>query len=205
MKTFFNLENPVWEFIGNLADLFLLSVLWYLCCLPIFTAGSASTALYYVTLKMVCKQEGYTAHSFLKAFRANLRQSTMIWLVCVAGIGLLCADVYWSLCSGNYFASALLPAFLILSLLFAVYLTFLFPLLARCDNSAKTLMGMCVAISFRDFLPILSALILTVGIFSAGLFLFWPLLLIAPGLAAYLNSFIFHRILEKYHLDLPTD
>lgn len=205
MKGFFNLENPVWVFIGNLADLFLLSVLWYLCCLPVFTAGSASTALYYVTLKMICKQDGYTVKSFFKSFRANLKQSTAIWLICLAIIGILFADVYWALCSGNHFASAFLPAFLILSLLFAVYLTFLFPLLARCDNSVKTLMGMCMAISFRNFLPVLSALILTVGIFSAGIFLFWPLLLIAPGLAAYLNSFIFHRILGKYHLDLPTE
>lgn len=27
---FFSLENPVWKFIGNLADFFILSCLWYL-------------------------------------------------------------------------------------------------------------------------------------------------------------------------------
>ena len=48
---FFSLENPIWKFIGNLADFFLLSCLWYLCCLPVVTAGTATTALYYVTLK----------------------------------------------------------------------------------------------------------------------------------------------------------
>ena len=42
---FFSLENPIWKFIGNLADFFLLSCLWYLCCLPVVTAGAATTAL----------------------------------------------------------------------------------------------------------------------------------------------------------------
>ncbi len=42
----------------------------------------------------------------------------------------------------------------------------------------------------------------TCGLFSFGIFVFWPLLLIAPGLGAYINSFIFNRVLEKYGLGL---
>lgn len=59
---FFSLENPIWKFIGNLADFFLLSCLWYLCCLPVVTAGAATTALYYVTLKD-SPRAGRPAHS----------------------------------------------------------------------------------------------------------------------------------------------
>ena len=58
---FFSLENPIWKFIGNLADFFLLSCLWYLCCLPVVTAGAATTALYYVTLDG--PRAGRPAHS----------------------------------------------------------------------------------------------------------------------------------------------
>ena len=49
----------------------------------------------------------------------------------------------------------------------------------------------------------LSAIIMTAAIFLVGLFVFWPLLLIAPGLSAYLNSYLYNRILEKYGLNLP--
>ena len=42
---FFSLENPIWKFIGNLADFFLLSCLWYLCCLPVVTAGGHNGAV----------------------------------------------------------------------------------------------------------------------------------------------------------------
>ena len=30
----------------------------------------------------------------------------------------------------------------------------------------------------------------------------WPVLLVAPGLAAYCNAFIFNRIFDKYGLSL---
>ena len=78
MNRFFNLDNPVWRFVGNIADMFLLSLLWYLSCLPLFTAGAATTAVYYVTLKLVRNQEGYTFASFRKSFALNFKQGTLI-------------------------------------------------------------------------------------------------------------------------------
>ena len=45
MERFFNIDNPVWRFIGNIADMFLLSLFWYLCCLPVLTIGAGSTAM----------------------------------------------------------------------------------------------------------------------------------------------------------------
>ena len=47
---FFNVDNPVWRFVGNLADFFVLSVLWALCCLLFVTFVASTTALYYVTM-----------------------------------------------------------------------------------------------------------------------------------------------------------
>ncbi len=205
MKRFFDLENPVWRFVGNIADMFLLSVYWYICCLPVFTAGSSTTALYYVTLKLTSHQEGYTTSSFFKAFKSNFKQATVIWIFCLLAAGILFADFYWALKSGSSFGASILPAFIIITLLYLIFLCFIFPLLARCENDTKTLLGMCFAMSIRNFLPILSALVLTVGIFSVGIFVFWPLILIAPGLSAYFNSYIFNHILTKYHLNLPNE
>ena len=48
MRRLFNLENPVWRFIGNIIDMFLLSVYWYVCCLPVVTTGSGKG--YYFSL-----------------------------------------------------------------------------------------------------------------------------------------------------------
>lgn len=203
MSRFFNLENPIWRFIGNLADFFLLSLLWYLCCIPVFTLGCGSTAMYYVTLKMASNQEGYTLASFFRSFKANFKQGTVIWLIFLAVGAVLGIDLYYSLFSGSSFAFLLLPAVGILLLLYGVCLTFVFPFLARCENTTKAILKMTFVLSIRNFLPILSALILTAGMFLFGVFVFWPLLLVTPGLSAYINSFIFNRILGKYHMNLP--
>lgn len=203
MSRFFNLENPVWRFIGSLADLFVLSVFWYLCCIPVFTLGSGTTAMYYVTLKMISNQEGYTISSFLRSFRENFKTATLIWLILLAFGLVLAADFYWSLLSASLFAKAMFITFTVVTVLYLLNFSLIFPLTARCDNSVSALLRMCFAMSVRNFLPVLSTILVTAGMFSAGLFLFWPLLLLAPGLSAYINSYVFHRILKKYHLDLP--
>lgn len=201
MERFFNIDNPVWRFIGNIADMFLLSLFWYLCCLPVFTIGAGSTAMYYVTLKLTSNQEGYTIAGFWRSFRMNLRQSTIIWLIFLGIALILGADIYWSLFSPSSMSMLFLPAFGILILLYLLNLFFIFPLLARCDNTTKALLKMNFVMSLRNALPVLSAVIVTAAVFLVGIFVFWPLLLIAPGFSAYLNSYLYNRILEKYHLD----
>lgn len=203
MGRFFNLENPIWRFIGNLADFFLLSVCWYLCCIPVVTAGCGTTALYYVTMKMAANKEGYTFRSFLASFRANFRPATLIWLLFL-GIGfMLYADFSWCLTGGSLFARSMLITFGIVAVLYLLCLRLVFPLIARCDNTLKALLKMCFAMSIRSFLPLLSTVVVTAAFFSLGIFVFWPLLLVAPGLGAYINSFVFNRMLEKYGLGLP--
>lgn len=203
MARFFNPENPVWRFIGNLADLFALSVLWYLSCLPVVTIGSGTTALYYVTLKLSCNKEGYTIPDWWKSFRRNLKQGTVIWLIFL-GIGaVLAADFYWSTHASGLYAKAMFFTFLVVAVLYVFGLSFIFPLLARCDNTSSALIKMSFAMAIRNFLPTLSVIVLTAGMFLAGVFLFWPILLLAPGLSAYINSYVFNRCFEKYGLNLP--
>lgn len=58
MGSLFNLDNPIWRFMGKLVDVFILTLLWAVCCIPIITIGPASTAVYYVTLKLVRDEVG---------------------------------------------------------------------------------------------------------------------------------------------------
>lgn len=60
LQGLFNYDNPVWRFIGKLGDLIILNVLWIVCSIPIFTIGASTTAVYYVTLKMVRDEEDST-------------------------------------------------------------------------------------------------------------------------------------------------
>mgnify|MGYP000826074887 FL=1 len=55
----FNLDSPVMVFLSKVANLMILNVLTIICCIPIFTAGAAITALYYVTIKMARGDDPY--------------------------------------------------------------------------------------------------------------------------------------------------
>lgn len=90
---------------------FLLSCLWYLCCLPVVTAGAATTALYYVTLKMARGQEGQLIPAFFHSFKQNLKQATALWVGYLAVGILLVLDLAICLQTSSVFAGAMfLPA-----------------------------------------------------------------------------------------------
>ena len=52
MKSLFNLDNPVMQFLSRVADIMLLNMLTLVCSLPIITAGAALSAPVFV--RQVC-------------------------------------------------------------------------------------------------------------------------------------------------------
>lgn len=169
---FFSLENPIWKFIGNLADFFLLSCLWYLCCLPVVTAGAATTALYYVTLKMARGQEGQLIPAFFHSFKQNLKQATALWVGYLAVGILLVLDLVICLQTSSVFAGAMFFTSVVLLACWALFITMLFPLVARCDNTIGALFKMGIAMALRNVMPVLAALMVTVAFFAVGVFVF---------------------------------
>ena len=93
----FNYDNPIWRFIGKFCDIMILNVLWLICCIPVVTVGAATTAVYYVTLKLVRDEEGPTIRSFFKSFKENFKQATVLWLIMLAVGALLGFDLYFFL------------------------------------------------------------------------------------------------------------
>lgn len=202
MNRLFDPDNVVWKFVGNLYDFFLLSIYWYLCCLLILPAGSGTCALYYVTLKLASHQEGYTTVSFWKSFKENFRQATVIWIIFLAAGVVVGFDIYAAFLFPASPFARILPGFCLIGVIYLLLISTIFPLIARVSNTTGDLIRMCFPLVLHNFLPVLSVLIVTAALFLIGFFVFWPLLLIAPGLAAYWNSHIFNRIFMKYHWNL---
>ena len=82
------------QFITKLACTAYLNLLWFICCIPIVTAGASTTALYYVTLKMVKDEESGLTRAFFHSFKENFRQGTIIWLILLAAGIVLGIDGY---------------------------------------------------------------------------------------------------------------
>lgn len=205
MDKIFNIDNPVWRFIGNLADFFVLSILTFVCSIPIVTAGAAFTSLAYVTLKMASNQEGKLFQQYFKCFRQNFKQATIIWLVfLVVGIVLL-IDLNYGLTAGTDASSAMLITSIVCIVLWICTFLMTFTLLARVDNTTKAIIQMAGAMTIHNFLPVLSTAIVMVAFILVGVFVFWPVLLLTPGLPAYINAFIYNRILTRYGFELQDD
>ena len=84
MSSLFNMDSPIMRFLSRVCDIMILNILCIVFCIPIITAGASVTAMYTVTLKMVRGEESYIFKGFLKAFKENFKQSTIIWLMMAA-------------------------------------------------------------------------------------------------------------------------
>lgn len=132
---FLHVESPLMKKLGIMADLLILNLVTLVCCLPIVTAGAAFTAMHYVLLKIVRGEEGYVVKTFFRAFRENLLQGTILWIIMVVVYAALFVDWRILRMQGNEF-----PVFMNILLLAAVIIIYLislyiFPILSRYQNT----------------------------------------------------------------------
>ena len=202
MGRLFSLDNPVWNFLGKIVDMLILTVLWLVTSLPIITIGASTTALYYHMLKLAENKEGYLFRSYFKAFKENFKQSTICWLIMLV-IGLVLAGDF-CICNSLQTPAAkmLMIAFFVFAYVYLMIITYLFPLIARCDTGIKNLFAMAFMMSIKDFGWTLLMIVITVCVFAIGIFVQWLFLFISVGLISYLNSLILKLVFEKYHLGL---
>ena len=140
MKSLFNLDNPFMQFLSRVADLMLLNVMLILLSLPVFTAGAALAALHRVCQNMVFETDSGVFRPFLRAFRDNFRQATLVWLaelvVTVLNTGVLYLDSklmgYWF----PGFISGMLTLRLVVCVVKAVVFALVLPSLAQAATLA---------------------------------------------------------------------
>ena len=134
---FFQMDSPLMNFLNKAADLMWLNILALICCIPIVTAGASFTALHYVALKIVRNEESYITRGFLKSFKENFKQATAIWLILLLAMLLLAGDFYIIFYSGMEFNVVIKVIIMAAIVLVAFVATFVFPLLAKFDNTVK--------------------------------------------------------------------
>ena len=150
MKGFFSLESPLFRFIDTVANIFILTVIWTICSIPIVTIGASTTALFYVTLRMVHNEESYVSKNFWKGFRTNFKQATLLWLRFIPFI-LLLGFAYYS-----YFymmkdlaPSWILPLLIAFTLFLTAYMMYAFALLARYENTNAQILKNAMILMFK--------------------------------------------------------
>lgn len=203
MRKIFDLNNPVWKFIGNIADFFVLSMLWYLSVALILPFGAGSSALFDVTLSMADNTEGYIVRSFFRAFKSCFKKATLIWMIFLCFGLVLGADIYWIFYGNPRIGIYFLPGAVALGVVYIIAMAFVFPYISRSAKGVKEALLFGISLALKNFIPVFSYTLLFAGIMLLGIFVFKPVLLIAPGICAYIASFILNRIFAKY--DIVSD
>ena len=201
----FNYDNPVWRFIGKFFDILILNILWMVCSIPIFTIGASTTAVYYVTLKLVRDEEGSTVKAFFKSFRENFKQATAIWIVLLITGIIIAGDLYFFIRVQNVSPTlrmVMLAIFAGFGLIWSGIALFVFPLQCRFYNPVRRTLFNAFFMSIRHFLQTIGILVIDLAI-PALAFLVLPIIqpflfLFGFPLFAFINSFMFVGIFDKY-------
>lgn len=172
MKRFFSGEGGFFSFMDKIAGLFWINLLTAVCCIPVITIGASFTACYYVTLKMVRNEEGYLTKSFFRSFRMNFKQSTVIWLAEMILAFIFIAD-FWIIATkaaGTVpLSNVILVVTAILFFLLMITATYVYPILARFDNTTPNTVKNAFLMSIVNF-PKTIALVITNVLFPALVF-----------------------------------
>lgn len=167
--------------------------------------GAATTAVYYVTLKLVRDEEGPTIRSFFKSFKENFKQATILWLIMLAVGVLLGFDLYFFLFiykEPSMFRTIMMAVFGGFLMIYLFTGLFVFPLQARFYNPVKRTLFNAFFMSVRHISHSLGILLIDAGIVFAGIF-FLPalqglLVLFGFPLVAFLNSYVIVRVFDRY-------
>lgn len=194
-------DNVVMRALGKIGDMICLNVMWLICCIPIITIGASTTALYTVMLRMVKNEEGYIFRGFLKAFKSNFKQSTLIWLI------LLLLGIVWTV---DFRVAGFMPGmagiilsaiFLALGFILLSVMIYIFPLTARYENGIKATFknALILTVAKLPYTFLMVAIVVAAvfaSLWSAFTLLFsLPLwLVIGVSLIAWVNSYILRRV-----------
>ena len=94
MQKLFRYDSPFIKWVNRMGRLVFLNLLWLLCCLPIVTIGASTAAMYRIAMDLVRRREDLSIFGdFIRAFRSNFKQATLVWLILLAP----CALVFMNL------------------------------------------------------------------------------------------------------------
>ena len=199
----FQPDSLLIRFLTKTCDLLFLNIMFVLSCVTIVFSGAAVASLYAVTLKMIRGQDYAPIKGFLRALRENFLPSFSTTILLFVDVTLL------AVLRGALYAETLLMSptlfvlLAIITILLTALLSWLFPLLARFENTFSRHLNNAVRLSLVNLpvtfllttvnlLPLLLCLLIPPSL--GVVFAFWLLFGFAAG--AWVNSFYLNRIFE---------
>lgn len=201
----FNYDNAFWRFMGRIGDFILLSILFLLCSIPVFTFGAALCAVYSVVFSIIEMRDSGIVKGYIKGIKQNFKHGIILSVIFIILFGVLYADI-------KIFAAMKLPQIVYYIFLGSVFFAFIivmsifiyiFPLEARYTNTLRAQFKNAFILSFKNLPKTILMAALDIVIIGAGFlsliyvpqFFILPLLVAVPC-TAWVNSALLKKELK---------
>lgn len=196
MHNLVNIDGPVIKFITKIVYSVWLNILWFICCIPIFTIGPSTTALFYCCQKMACDEESYITQSFFRSFRQNFKQSVAAGIIATLVGIIIGIDGYvlYHLHNKSSFWTLVLAVYIVATAAYIIFICWLFPLLARYENTLLNSLKNAIMLSIRFI--ICTAVMLGVYLIMLLIIIriFTPAVIFGMGTCAFINSILLKNV-----------
>lgn len=197
MRKIFDMDNPFMKALSVAADLLALNLLAFLCCLPVITAGAGLTAMNDLIVHLVRREESYLVRPFFRSFRANFKQSTLLWLLFLAA-GLL---LYFDYHAAAVYAPPLRYPIAAIGVLLLAIGMYAFALLSRYENTVWGTLKNAVSLAIAFFPRTLGMVVFTLAFWLLALHFYQigapVLLLFGLSLPCYVGALLLKGVFEK--------
>ena len=185
-----------------------LNILWLICCLPIFTIGASTTALYYTSFKIAKDEGSFITTMFFRSFRQNFKQATIIWLIMLAAGLVIGADAILlyrlratSTGTAAVIWTLMLAAMFACMIAYVIELTYIFPLLSIASNTTANMFKNAFLIGTHYLFVTILVLLIHYAMFFLVVNVFTPLIIFGEGVCAVISAHLLLKILRPLLYD----
>ncbi len=206
MARFFSNENWIWKPFDYIADVVILSGMWFVCSLPIVTLGAATTALYDCCARCV---RGKDTALFSRFFRTAKREllpaafSVILWSAIIA-LGYFLVKAYGNSVQITDSSVVMTTAMLLLLTVVVGIACWVLPVLSRFTFSFGQLQITAVKLAIAH-LP--RTMLLGISTVCAGYVCiqFWFPFLFLPAVLVLLWTWLLEPVFQKYMQPEPEE
>ena len=147
---------------------------------------------------MARNEEGNITKDFFHSFKSNFRQSTIVWLI-LLGIGIILGIdgyVLYHLRFENVFWTIITAVFIVAVIAYAIVLLYIFPLMARFENSIPAMFKNSIITGMRFLLCTVLMMVIYFIMTVVVIRFFTPAIIFGEGLCAFLCSCLLSNIMK---------
>ncbi|OON96405.1 MAG: hypothetical protein ATN32_00925 [Candidatus Epulonipiscium fishelsonii] len=188
-----DLNGPIYRIGNELADLMMLSIYWFIGCIPIITIVNSTSALFYVYGKKIRGEDPYITQEFIKSYKQNFKQS--ILLMIILSLLWISGSFYFIMLMNN---SSIIFSGIAMFLIMEVSLITIYSIaiLSRYYASTKNIFISSFVLAHKHILS--SGLILGLFIIVSFTVFYIPMLIMVyPAIISAINSYFIQKIFTK--------